>query len=496
MNKTIERYERLSSEALEPGMYVAQLDIPWLGSPFSSKGFVIESQEELTQLRGLCREVVVDRAQSTGKHSIDLHKVNKAAIVNKTATVKALGHASAKVPLVQSNLDNSFVLVLKALRAGRDVALSRLLNAYPELKTTTVSEPQPASGPVVSKAMQRVKQWIAKSRSKADMQLDEDAQPARQYPPVEIELAAIYSTFVQAEEDVRLVFDAIAQAKHVDLARLHATLNRLLASIERQPDAMLWLARLRQSEGQTYNKALFVCINMMAFASFLSLSATQIIHLGLAGLLQDVGKVHIPVDILHKPGALSPDEFNLVKQHVQASIDTLRGYTNISEEVLQIVLQHHERCDGSGYPAQLEEGDISLSGQIAGIMDTYCAMTTDKPYARGLFSHEVLEELYLLSDEKFSETLVNQLIQFFGIYPVSSLVELNTGDVAVVIQQNHARRLQPRIMVIMDANRQRIARPYIINLMQGTTDHGGEIYKITRGVSSDDYDLDPLSDYF
>ena len=173
----------------------------------------------------------------------------------------------------------------------------------------------------------------------------------------------------------------------------------------------------------------------MAFANFLALSRTQIKEMGLAGLLQDVGKVKLSADVLLKEGKLTREEFDYVKKHVDESLKILEKTPDIPTTVIFLVAQHHERIDGSGYPNQLQESQISLPSQIAGLIDTYCAITSHKAYAKGVFHQEALDKIHQLSGKQFSSGLVDQLVQFMGMYPVSSLVELNTGEVGVVIHK-------------------------------------------------------------
>ena len=160
-----------------------------------------------------------------------------------------------------------------------------------------------------------------------------------------------------------------------------------------------------------------------------------------------------------------------------------------------LVAQHHERIDGSGYPNKLQESQISLPSQIAGLIDTYCAITSHKAYAKGVFHQEALDKIHLLSGKQFSSGLVDQLVQFMGMYPVSSLVELNTGEVGVVIQQNQVRRLLPRLMLLLDNKKVRYTSPIILNLLNSPSTPSGDAYKIVKSLAPDSYGLNP-SDFY
>lgn len=513
---------RISTRELALGMFVAELDMPWLESPFMLQGFLLENDHQLRELRTLCREVVIDRSLSTGKYFKTRSSLTEIASKPRVAAINASVVLRQAAPV--SVAPGSFFNMLQALRNGQSP--QHALETLPTAQVTEIihnrnntksgqSLPSRDAGQMVttpasgySSLFGRLCAWLQGlgMRPASIPERHEQSQTiagetagtlsdSTVLVPVEVEMAQIYPQFAETEADTRVVFEKIAQGANIDLVHVSASLERMLHSIERNPDALLWLSRLRQTDDYAYNKALYVSINMMAFGHFLSLPRAQVKELGLAGLFQDIGKIRIPADILQKPGELDEVEFTLVKQHVQASLETLQQNTDISAAVMQIVAEHHERFDGSGYPNQLQGASISLLGQIAGLMDTYCAMTTNKPYAKGMFSHEVLEALYASRNRKFSESLVDQLIQFFGIYPVSSLVELNSGEVAVVIEQNQIRRLQPKVMLLLDYNKKRIQSPMTLDLIQAPMAPNGEPYKILRGLPPDSFGLN-TSDYY
>jgi HD-GYP domain-containing protein (c-di-GMP phosphodiesterase class II) len=266
-------------------------------------------------------------------------------------------------------------------------------------------------------------------------------------------------------------------------------------SIGRTPDALLWLAKLKQTDDYAYNHSLNVSITLMAFSSFLALSKQQTKDLGLTGLLQDVGKIKLSSDVLLKASKLTREEYDYVKKHVDESIKILDGTPDISTDVIKTIAEHHERIDGSGYPQGLKDNQISIASQAAGLIDTYCAITSQRSYAKALYHQEALDLIHSYGGKQFSMELVEQLTQFMGIYPVSSLVELNTGEIGVVIQQNKVRRLLPRIMLLLDPEKVRYKASVIINLLLAPKAPTGELYRITKSLAPDSYGLNP-SDFY
>jgi HD-GYP domain-containing protein (c-di-GMP phosphodiesterase class II) len=314
-------------------------------------------------------------------------------------------------------------------------------------------------------------------------------------PPVEQEIAVVYPIYEQSQIATREIFESIANEQQIDLSAISEILNNMVDSIGRSPDALLWLAKLKQTDDYSYSHALNVSITLMAFGNFLALSKQQIKEIGLAGLLQDVGKVKLSSDVLLKQGKLSREEFDYVKKHVDESLKILEQTPDIPNTVIFLVAQHHERVDGSGYPSASKGNQIGLLSQMAGLIDTYCAITSHKCYAKGVFHQQALEQIHQLSGKQFSNELVDQLVQFMGMYPVSSLVELNTGEVGVVIQQNQVRRLLPRLLLLLDPNKLRYKAPVVLNLLNSPAAPNGEPYAITKSLAPDSYGLNP-SDFY
>jgi HD-GYP domain-containing protein (c-di-GMP phosphodiesterase class II) len=229
----------------------------------------------------------------------------------------------------------------------------------------------------------------------------------------------------------------------------------------------------------------------MVFARFLGLSSKVIEEVGFAGLMQDIGKIDIPSEILDKPGNLTDEEYRLVQSHVASSLEMLLGQANFPNHVLDIVASHHERADGSGYPRRLKGERISFHGELAGLVDTYCAMTRDRAYGNAISSQKALEALIGMRGSKFREPVVDQFIQCIGLYPVGSLVELNSGEVGVVIQQNQVRRLKPRLMILLGPDKSIERNPITLDLMMEPTTPTGEPYRILRALPANAYGIDP-----
>ena len=527
--------ELVEVSRLSLGMYVTELDRSWEGTPFMLQGFLLDDQDDLNKLISLCQHVYIDRTKSIANHFVAPEKLN-VKIKREGAIIRLKDPTSLKPDNAKnstSTAKNAFVFTektsfidilrdLKHYQAPKNIERGSQEGTVYNMRYSSNDVQElalPSTSQVGARPKSIAKQLVAdvggflgglfnreklKTPIKASpaytkpKQIDDDGYRIIIYeeePPVEREIAAIYPVYEQSQIATREIFDNVANDHDLDLTAVSEVLDSMVDSIGRSPDALLWLAKLKKTDNYAYNHALNVSITLMAFGSFLALSKKQIKEIGLAGLLQDIGKVKVSSDILLKQSKLTYEEFEHAKKHVDQSLKILETTPNIPNTVIFLVAQHHERIDGSGYPYQLQGNQIGLSSQMAGLIDTYCALTSQKSYAKGVFHQQALDELHLLAGQKFSTELIDQLVQFMGMYPVSSLVELNTGEVGVVVQQNQVRRMLPRLLLLLDQNKVRYEAPVILNLLNSPPTPTGEPYKIINSLAPDSYGLDPNDFY-
>ncbi len=204
----------------------------------------------------------------------------------------------------------------------------------------------------------------------------------------------------------------------------------------------------------------------------------------------------VPNKILAKPGKLEESEQKLIRMHVQFGLDILEKSDSLDHRVREMVAHHHERYNGTGYPRGLKGNDIPVFGRIAGIVDAYDAMITQRPYAKQKSSYDALRKLRVLSDVEFQAEIVDQFTRAIGAFPTGTLVELNTGEVAIVTKQNTIRRLRPEVMVIMGSDRELFDEFRVIDLNDETvTPEGGHSLWIERGLPPNQYGIDPTEFY-
>ncbi len=286
----------------------------------------------------------------------------------------------------------------------------------------------------------------------------------------------------------------IRSGKIISIDRIEEVIHDVVDSMVRNPDALMWVARLKQQDTATYGHGLQVAVYLVALGRYLSLPKEHLARLGTLGLLLDIGKTKLPRTLLAKPGTLTKEEFDLIREHVRLGVDLLRNTPNLHPEILDGLAQHHEREDGSGYPNGLNAGRISLFGRMAAIVDTFVALTNVRPYAEAFSPYETLRKLTLWSGKLFHKPLVEQLVQAIGVFPVGSLVELSTGEIAVVVRQSKVRRLKPRLLVICGPDKLPVSSPGILDLLyQSGSDV--EPVRIIRGLPAGAYGLDAREYY-
>jgi HD-GYP domain-containing protein (c-di-GMP phosphodiesterase class II) len=313
------------------------------------------------------------------------------------------------------------------------------------------------------------------------------------------EKASVEAEFQPAVQDYDRVLSSVAEllkpaAKQggvLDAKEVKESVNRLADSVVRNPDALLLVSRLREQSAQAHARAVQVSIYMLVFARFLELRRDELEMLGLLGLLQDIGKTRLPAELLERKGPLSPEESELAQRHVEYSAEILAATPGLPLKLPELCLLHHERQDGSGYPRGLKGAEIGLYGSMAAIADTFEALTAVRAHAEALPPSGALSFLYKERGTGYHAGLVEQFIQCVGAFPVGSVVELNSGEIGIVITQNLIRRLKPRVMVVLDAQGNPMRPHKIIDLDKDPKATPEEVYRIRRTMEQARVQVDP-----
>ncbi len=289
-------------------------------------------------------------------------------------------------------------------------------------------------------------------------------------PTIEAELKQATEICNRAKEAVKLMFTHARMGKAIEVAQVQVMVEEISDSVSRQPHAFISFARLKDNDEYTYMHSVAVCALMIVLARQLSLNDSMVREAGLAGLLHDLGKMGIANKILNKPGKLTDKEFNTIKAHPEIGAKLLLGNTLVSALVLDVVLHHHEKMDGSGYPHGLNGDNISLFAKMGAVCDVYDAITSNRPYKKGWPPAESIRKMAEWSKGHFDELVFQSFVKAVGIYPTGSLVRLESGRLGVVLEQNENSLLTPNVKVFYCAKLNTPIVQEIVNLslMMGT----------------------------
>jgi HD-GYP domain-containing protein (c-di-GMP phosphodiesterase class II) len=277
------------------------------------------------------------------------------------------------------------------------------------------------------------------------------------------------------QRGIEEVLDDLKQGRGLDLKKLHRGVDEMIGSITRNPTAFSWLREIKRKDAFTYHHALACSVWAASFGRHLGLELDELRELALGGLLFDLGKASLSAQLLVKDeSTLVGHELEEMRGHVARSLEILQGAPGITPNILEMVATHHERHDGSGYPAALIGSAIPMAGRILGVVDTYDMLTSSRTQARGLSPHQAVGELYLTRGTLFQDELIEQFIQTCGIYPTGSLVELSNGQVGVVTAVHSLKRLRPNIMLLLGEDKLPLPQFVTIDLGEVRDDHNGQ----------------------
>lgn len=399
---------KVPTSDLSKGMFISGLDRDWLGTPFLTQGFLLESDADISRVRDYCEHVWVD--------------VHKCVHISATLARHAKGER-ARVPLPE-------------IFKGRD------LNDYAEETAWKDEHPR------ASKALDNLL------------------------------------------NDITDIFDKAADSGKLDAVRLKTSADPIVGSIARNPDACLWLGRLKQHDEYSYQHSLSVAIWAVALGRQIGLHKRDLRSLAIGAMLMDVGKLLVDPELLQANRELTEEETKEMRHHVAHGVHLVKKSGIINQDVLDMVGFHHERYDGSGYPRGLRGDEIPPFARIAAIVDTYDAITSNRSYADARAPAEAVKVLYEARDKQFQAELVEAFIQAVGIYPAGTIVELTSGEVGIVVAESRTRRLLPKVILVLNRKKERYPRPKLVDLQDTQGRYQDKPISISRSLEPGAYDID------
>ena len=323
-----------------------------------------------------------------------------------------------------------------------------------------------------------------------------DKKPAEAMRGLKSEIKPASHIHMEVYSSVEDVMGTLRHSGKLDVRKLESAVEPMVDSVLRNPAAMSCLMRIRRKGGYLYSHSLASSVWATVLGREIGLDRDALRVVALGAMLLDVGKIRIAEDLLNKPGKLNAAEIKHVRQHVEFGMEVLQEAGDVDKRVLDMIAYHHERFNGSGYPNGLKGGEIPVYGRIAGIVDTYDAMITSRPYASTQSSYGALRQLRALAGVEFQAEIVDQFTQAIGMFPTGTLVLLNTGEVAVVTAQSRIRRLRPEVMIILDKDKKQLDDYRVVDLndVSATADNQSSLW-IESGLEPGAYGIDP-ADYY
>nr|WP_277344491.1 HD-GYP domain-containing protein [Oleiagrimonas sp. C23AA] len=307
---------------------------------------------------------------------------------------------------------------------------------------------------------------------------------------LEEEVGRAEEAFRNATSIVEDIVQDISAGRGLSVATVDRAVRPVVESVLRSADAFFWIESQRSRNVYLYKHSISCSALAAAFGRHMGFAEDTIISLAAGGLLLDVGKSRVNQDLLERPGPVTEDEMAELRRHVDFGVSLLEESDIGDRDVLDMVQSHHERYDGTGYPNGLLGNGIPLLARMAAIIDSYDAMISQVPYRKALSKAGALSRIYAGRDAAYQGELVEQFQACLGVYPTGSLVELSSGEVAVVMAQNQVRRLRPKVAVITNRDKQPIDDMWTMDLMQQVEDDEDAV-SVVRSLKVGDHGLDP-----
>ena len=437
---------KVDTANIEMGMFVAQLDRSWLETPFIERGFVVSKLDEIALLRKFCTHVYID--------------VERSSLAEKKIWKAHHQSGAAGDPFTET-----FIKRRRELRSARQ--MHGFLGALRKLNP------------------------VGRGRGSR-----EQVEGLARTVSTRAEAPQAAAAFGFAAECMREILAYVKKGHRVDIELLKSAVDPMIDSVMRNPDALAWYGALRKREDGLHSYSMTAAIWALILGRHLGFERHRLQNLAMGGLLLNIGNLRIPRSVGMKDGSLTEDEHKIIRMHVDYGVEIVKKSSAFTEDVIDMVRCHHERFDGSGYPNGLQGKDIPVYGRIAGVIEAYDAIISCKPYRGPKCAYDAVRELNQLSGDKFQPEVIEQFVQALGMFPTGSVVELNTGEVAIVIEQNLELRLRPNLLMILDSNKQPVSANDILALAK--VPESGRNRKarwIVGGYDAGSFDIDP-KDYF
>jgi putative nucleotidyltransferase with HDIG domain len=307
--------------------------------------------------------------------------------------------------------------------------------------------------------------------------------------PLVEELPRAREIYSRTIETAHNALKAIRLGQVFPMEQIETMVEEILGSIIRNPDALMSLSQIRGYDEYTYEHSVNVAILVCSLGHALNFEKEILMQGGVGGLLHDIGKTWIPEHIVNKPGKLTDPEYMIMKRHPEYGIEIVKERKGISDLARKVIIQHHERINGKGYPHALKSDQIHDMGLIAGVADVYDAMTSHRVYRPAFTPQQSLATIYNGIDQEYPKAISEHFIKLMGVYPVGSFVRLHTGEMGIVTRVNRDEILAPDMLMLFSPDGKRLATPCEYRLSEMGRNNGKK-YSIETSMNPRPYGVD------
>lgn len=348
-------------------------------------------------------------------------------------------------------------------------------------------------------ALKEVCEYVYVRAARQKWHIEQDSQPADQPVsqekityinkiPFDQELMYSRSAYKDACTQTSAILDSIRLSGELNMQHVNQVVDDCVDSILRNSSALVWLTQIRNKDNYTAEHSLRVCIYAIALGRELGFRELELQNIGVCGLLHDVGKVRIPKNLLIKQDNLSEEEIKIIQQHPVYGKKLLISKAGVYPGAVDVAYCHHERLDGSGYPRGITTERIPYYAKIIAIIDSYDSMISDKPYSKGMTTLDACRHIYQCKETLYDKAILGHFIHFIGIYAPGSLVEMNTGEVGIIIETNNENGIKPKILLVLGSDKQ-AKNQRTIDLKKGDITFTNILYTIKKSLASGAYGI-------
>ncbi len=288
---------------------------------------------------------------------------------------------------------------------------------------------------------------------------------------------------------VKNMMDDIRFGNQLNVTAAKNAVVECVDQVLESPNTMLLFTQLKHQDEYTSQHSLNVCILSVLLARHLKYPVKELNDIGLCGLLHDMGKMKVPPEVLNKPGKLTEQESAIMKAHTTLGRDILISARDVFPGAVDVAYTHHEQLNGTGYPRGLSASGVSVYSRLVAVVDAYDAITSDRVYQKGRLHLQAISILTQARDTHFEASMVFKFIDCIGIYPVGNAVEMNNGEVGVVIKANPDNKTRPKVLMLMNSDKHFIDSS-VLELSKEPKDSNGEPYRIHKVLRKGEYGLD------